>query len=116
MENCRELYKILDKEIKRLSQCDAITKSGAKKRKKIPVLISKRNSIKEEFDILAQEIIEEIKKFPPEKNFYADIIAIHYCKLTKSPKELQADIDLTGYIMKADNFRADLKKFWLKQF
>lgn len=116
MENCKELYKILDNEIKRLSQCDAITKSGIKKREKIPALIAKRNNIKEQFDNLAQETLEEIKKFPPDKKFYADIIAIHHCDLAKSPNELQTDIYMYGIMVKADYFRANLKKFWLKHF
>ena len=118
LNNYKILYGILDKEIKNLWVNGALTKSGAKKREKIPALKAKQKSIKKEFDILAQAALDEIENFnfPPKKKFYADIIKMHYCDFTKPYDGLLADIMKCEKFVEPSNFKADLQKLWARQF
>lgn len=112
----KKLYSILDKEIKDLRKNSALTKSGAKKREKIAALKMRQESLKKEFDLLADLTLNEIKHFPPEQKIYANIIQSHFCDFTKPIDKLQLDIAMNGLAKSASNFRDELETLWFKQF
>lgn len=115
INDCKERYKIISTEIKKLQGLSPLTKSGAEKRKAIPKLKEEQEKIKSEFDSLVPQIGEWVKTFPERDMEYGKIIVAHYCNFEKGYNKLQDTIDDCGLMMKASNFDGIIQRIWLNQ-
>ena len=115
MQELKEAHEILKKEIARIGELDKVTLSGSRKHQQIPKLEERKKCIKKEFEEMIPQVREWVDGFEPEDKWMAEVFEVHYFNINKLPRKLQYDLDILGINMNASNFRAFLKKIWLKQ-